>query len=144
MRARALAGDYAGATDNLEAIARHYVGADVRVTWQPSTIWLGLARLTPSGFEILLNPAAPAGKLGHIFFHEVAHLVNGDATFIDMRSAEDVAGVNPPAMLERITPAEMTVIGPAIDARETAADRWAADALRTFQGRFGPFLKAIR
>lgn len=144
MDLQAHAGDYAGCTSALESIARHYVGAAVRVTWQPATTWWGLARLTPAGFEILLNPAAPAAELGFVLFHELAHLVNGDATLIDMRSAEDVAGVNPPAMLERITPAEKAAIGPAIDAREAAADRWAETALREFQGRFGEFLRAIR
>lgn len=144
MAPRALAGRYAGATANLEAIARHYVGADVRVTWQPSPVWLGLARLTPAGFEILLNPAAPAAQLGHTFFHEVAHLVHGDATLIDTRSASDVADVNPPAMLERVTVAERAAIGPMVDAREASADSWAFHALRTFEGRFGPFLRAIR
>lgn len=143
MAARALAGDYAGATANLEAIARHYVGADVRILWQPSVVWLGLARLTPAGFEILLNPAAPAAGLPFTFFHECGHLVHGDATFVDMRSAEDVADVNPPAMLERTTPAERAAIGPIMHAMESAADRWAEIALRTFEGRFGPFLKAI-
>ena len=144
MAVRALAGRYAGATSNLEAIARFYVGADVRILWQPSAVWLGLARLTPAGFEILLNPSAPAAKLGHIFFHEVAHLVHGDATITDTRSASDVSTVNPPAMLERVTPAERAAIGPMVAAWEAAADSWAADALRTFEGRFGPFLKAIR
>lgn len=144
MKARALAGRYAGATSNLEAIARHYCGADVRVTWQPSTVWLGLARLTPAGFEILLNPYMFADDLPFVFHHECGHLVNGDATNVDMLRAEDMADVNPPAMLERLTPAERAAIGPVIDAREADADRWAANALRTFEGRFGPFLKAIR
>lgn len=144
MKPRALAGDYTGATANLEAIARHYAGADVRILWQPSEIWLGLARLTPAGFEILLNPSAPAPQLGHVFFHECGHLAAGDATFVDTRSPEDVANVNPPAMLERVTPAERAAIGPVIDAMELAADSWATDALREFEGRFGPFLKAIR
>ena len=144
MAPRALAGDYVGATANLEAIARHYCGADVRVTWQPATTWLGLARLTPAGFEILLNPHMAAADLPFVFHHECAHLVHGDATFIDTRSASDVANVNPPAMLERVTPAERAAIGPVIDAREAGADSWAADALRTFEGRFGEFLKAIR
>lgn len=144
MKARALAGDYAGATANLEAIARHYVGADVQVTWQPSAVWLGLARLTPAGFEILLNPYMVAADLPFVFLHECGHLVNGDATNVDMLRAEDMADVNPPAMLERLTPAERAAIGPVIDAREADADRWAANALRTFEGRFGPFLKAIR
>ena len=144
MKARALAGRYTGATSNLEAIARHYVGADVRVTWQPSTLWLGLARLTPAGFEILLNPAAPAAKLGHIFFHEVGHLVNGDAVIVSDEPPAELAEDTTAARMERLTPAEKETIGPIIDAMETAADRWAADALRGFQGRFGPFLRAIR
>ena len=114
MKARALAGDFAGATANLEAIARHYVGADVRILWQPSDGLAGARASTPAGFEILLNPAAPAAKLARIFFHEVAHLVHGDATLIDMRRAEDVADVNPPAMLERLTPAEKATIGPMV------------------------------
>lgn len=144
MKARALAGDYVGATANLEAIARHYCGADVRVTWQPATTWLGLARLTPAGFEILLNPHMAAADLPFVFHHECAHLVHGDATFIDTRSASDVANVNRPAMLERVTSSEQAAIRPVIDAREAAADRWAFATLAAFEGRFGPFLRAIR
>lgn len=141
---RALAGRYAGATANLEAIARHYVGADVQVTWQPATTWLGLSRLTPSGFEILLNPAAPAGELGHIFFHEMGHLVNGHAQIVSTQAPAELADDDTPAHLERLTPPEAVAWQPVLDAREAAADSWAFDALRAFEGRFGPFLKAIR
>ncbi len=144
MRSRALAGDYAGATSNLEAIARHYCGADVRVTWQPASAWLGLARRTPAGFEILLNPAAPAARLGHVFFHECGHIACGHCELVSTGTPADLAHDETTAHMERLTPAERAAIVPVIDAREVAADGWAADTLRAFQGRFGPFLKAIR
>ena len=141
---RALAGDYADATSNLEAIARHYCGADVRVTWQPASSWLGLARRTAAGAEILINPAAPAAKLGHIFFHELGHLVCGHCELVSTGTPADLAHDETTAHMERLTPAERAAIGPMVDAREAAADGWAADALRTFEGRFGTFLRAIK
>lgn len=144
MKARALAGDYAASTANLESIARHYAGADVRIQWQPATTWLGLARRTTDGAEILINPAAPAARLGHILFHELGHLCSGHCEIVSTRSPADLADDDTAALLERLTPAEKAAIGPVIDAKENEADRWAETALRKFEGRFGPFLKAIR
>ena len=139
-----LAGEYIGATANLQAIARHYVGGDVWLYWQPSHHWLGLARRTPAGAEILINPYAPAADLPFTFFHEVGHLVNGHVLIESTSTAEELAEDDTAARLERLTPPERATIGAVIDAREAEADRWAWAALEAFQGRFGPFLKAIR
>jgi hypothetical protein len=144
MNSQALAGDYTGATANLEAIARHHVGADVRILWQPAEHWLGLARQTPSGYEILLNPYAVAGDLGFTFFHECAHLVRGHCENVTQHPPAELAHINPRAVLEWLPPAEQAACGPAIDATEAEADSWAADALAAFEGRFGPFLEAIQ
>lgn len=144
MRARALAGDFAGATANLEAIARFYVGADVRILWQPAAAWLGLARRTIDGAEILINPSAPAARLGEIFFHELGHLCSGHCEIVSTRTPADLADDDTAVHLERLTPAERATIGPVIDAKENEADRWAETELREFQGRFGEFPEAIR
>lgn len=143
MDGQALAGEYAGATANMEAIARWHAGADVRVTWQPSPFWLGLARRAPDGLQILLNPAAAAADLGYIFFHELGHLVCGHAVTESMYTPAEMAHDDTAARLERLTPPERASWGAAIDARETQADSWAWAALGAFQRRFGPFLKAI-
>jgi hypothetical protein len=144
MDPQALAGEYTGATANLEAIARHHAGADVRILWQPSAHWLGLARQTPSGFEILLNPGAAVVDLGFIFFHELGHLVRGHARTVSTSTLAELADDDTGARLERLTPPERAACGAVIDAREREADAWACDALAAFEGRFGPFLEAIQ
>lgn len=143
MDGQALAGEYTGATANLEAVARWHAGADVRVTWQPSQHWLGLARRTAGGLQILLNPAAAAADLPYIFFHEVGHLVCGHAAIESMCTPAEMAHDDTAARLARLTTPEAVAWGAAIDARETEADSWAWAALGEFQRRFGPFLKAI-
>ena len=144
MDGQALAGEYIGATANLQAIARYYLGADVWVRWQPSQHWLGLARRIAQGAEVLINPYAPAADLGHIFFHELAHLVHGHVLIISTQTAADLADDDTAAHLERLTLPERATIGAIIDVREAEADRWAYEALEAFEGRFGPFLQAIR
>lgn len=144
MNGHALAGDFMHATPSLEAIARHFVGEDVRVRWQPSQHWLGLARRTPDGAEILLNPGAAAADLGHIFFHEMGHHVRGHVTTVVTSTPAQMAATDSDAILARLTPPEQAAWGATIDAREAQADAWAQEYLEAFQARFGPFLGALR
>jgi hypothetical protein len=144
MSGQALAGDYTGATANLEAIARHYAGADVRVCWQPAQHWAGLARRTAGGLEILLNPAVNAADLGYVFFHELGHLVRGHCENVISDPPEGVAYLDPVGRLARMTPPEQAAWGAVIATREGEADAWAWDTLAAFEGRFGPFLRAIQ
>lgn len=142
--AQAMAGDYAGCVNNLEAIARFYVREDVRVRFQPAQHWLGLARRTENGPEILINPYAPAAQLGHILFHEVAHHVCWHVLVVNTQPAAELATDDTAARLERLTPPEAATWRAVIDAREGEADRWAHERLAAYERRFGPFLKAIR
>lgn len=142
--AQPLAGEYAGAVCNLEAIARHYAGRPVTVRFQSARAWLGLARQTPGGPEVLINPTAAAADLGYILFHEVGHLVCGHVTLEDATDAAALADDDQATALGRLAPAERAAVGAALDRREAEADEWACAALAAFEGRFGPFLQAIR
>jgi hypothetical protein len=143
MGAQLLAGEYAGAVCNLEAIARHYVGRHVTVRFQAAATWLGLARRTEAGPEIFVNPAACAADLGYILFHEIGHLVRGHVTLVDATPAADLAQDDRAARLERLTPPERAALCPVLDKMEAEADEWAWAALAAFEGRFGPFLEAL-
>lgn len=139
-----LAGEYAGAVCNLEAIARHYAGRPVTVRFCPARAWLGLVRRTPAGLEIFINPAAAAVDLGYILFHEVGHLVRGHVTLEDATDAAALAEDDQvAAVLARFAPHERAAVCAVLDRREAEADEWARAALAAFEGRFGPFLEAI-
>lgn len=143
MDGQALAGEYIGATASMEAIARHHTGVDVRVRWQPSNHWRGLARRTADGAEILINPYAPAAELAHILFHEIAHHLRGHVVIESTWTAAEMADDNTAARLDRLTPPEADAWRAAIDAREAEAEQYAWAALEAFERRFGPFLGAI-
>lgn len=141
--AGALAGDYRDSVCNLEAIARFYVREFVRVHWQPSQHWLGLARRTEHGAEILLNPYAAAADLPFIFFHEVGHHVRGHVVTINPLSLAEMADDDQAARLERMTPPEADTWRAVIATREDEANEWARAHLAAYEARFGPFLRAI-
>ena len=143
MNGQALAGDFAGCLCNLETIARHYVREFVTVRFQPAQTWLGMARRTSNGREILINPGAALADLPYIFFHEVGHHVRGHIVIEDARRAADLVDDDQAARLGRLTPSEASVWTDEIDRRETEADAWANDTLAAFEAQHGPFLAAI-
>jgi len=134
------AGDFAGCTANLESIARFHLARPVRVVWRHAVPWLGLARRAEAGPVIELNADAPAGDLGHIFMHELAHHVHGHVTMVTPAGYE---AADTDAILARLSPLEAAGVQAVIDQREAEADTWACAALASFEARFGDFLTAI-
>lgn len=133
----------AGATANLESIARLYTGYPVQVRWIESERYKGLAFRTPAHGVIELNGSIDVDEAGAVFFHEVGHLIH------DFPDPPDQDGYIEPtsSVLSRLETmpesperAGLTAI---YDKQESRADAWAAEALAAFEAQFGPFPVAI-
>lgn len=142
----ALAGEAAGSTTNLEAIARHYCGEFVRVQWSVMPSLCGLATRNEDSALIFLHPGLPLGRLGAVFFHECGHIalghITGKSPSVDpVAMAQSLAERN--ERIEAAAPADKQFFNTFIGTLEEEADAFSAEALADFERRFGPFLAAL-
>lgn len=133
----------AGATANLESIARCYAGFPVVVHWVESQRFWGAAFRTPAHGVIRLNRRQTIEGIGLTFFHEIGHLVLHYAEPPAPDEYVETEVLFPDLIAAMLETPEKAGLEKYLDCIEDEAIAWAAEALAAFEAQFGPFPIAV-